>query len=81
MSLTLPDRADLVPEDTWALEHLFATPADAEAALRDAEARVAALVRAPGASPPTPPACSRRSRRSRASSARAPAWATTSACR
>jgi oligoendopeptidase F len=43
MSLTLPARAELAPGDTWALEHLFATPDDAEAALRDGEQRVAAL--------------------------------------
>jgi len=43
MSLTLPTRAELAPEETWALEHLFGTPDDAETALRDTEERVAAL--------------------------------------
>jgi len=43
MSLTLPSRAELAREETWALEHLFATPEAAEAALREAEERVADL--------------------------------------
>ncbi|MBW6455401.1 MAG: hypothetical protein K0A98_05900, partial [Trueperaceae bacterium] len=43
MSLTLPNRSQLAPEETWALEHLFATPDVAEAALRETDDRVAAL--------------------------------------
>jgi oligoendopeptidase F len=43
MSLTLPTRVELPSEETWALEHLFATPDVAEAALRDTDERVTAL--------------------------------------
>ena len=43
MSLTLPARSELAPEETWALEHLYATPAEAEAALAEVGRRVDAL--------------------------------------
>ena len=39
----LPSRAEIPREETWAIEHLFATQADVDAAIADIDARVAAL--------------------------------------
>lgn len=43
MSLILPTRSELALEETWALDHIFTTRADAEAALQAVAADVAAL--------------------------------------
>jgi oligoendopeptidase F len=43
MSLILPTRSELAPEETWALEHIFESRADAEAAMDAVGAEVAAL--------------------------------------
>jgi oligoendopeptidase F len=44
MTVLLPDRRDVPVHETWALEHVFASAADAERALVDLDVRVAALV-------------------------------------
>jgi oligoendopeptidase F len=49
MTVNLPARSELAPHETWALEHLFAAPADAEAALEAIGTRVAALADRAGA--------------------------------
>ena len=43
MPVTLPDRQGVATHETWALEHLFASAADAEAALTELDRRVADL--------------------------------------
>jgi oligoendopeptidase F len=43
MTVSLRDRRDVPVHETWALEHVFASPAEAERALADLDARVAAL--------------------------------------
>ena len=43
MALTLPARSELAPEETWALEHLYADGEAAEAGLAEADRRVDAL--------------------------------------
>jgi oligoendopeptidase F len=43
MNLILPTRSELAPEETWALEHLFASRAEAEDALAVVAAEVATL--------------------------------------
>ena len=43
MAITLPARHEVAPHETWALEHLFASPAEAEAALIEVGLRVADL--------------------------------------
>jgi oligoendopeptidase F len=49
MTVKLPARSEVALHETWALEHLFATRTDAEAALADLTARVSALAQRAGA--------------------------------